>query len=98
MEWQKIDLTTHQIAHGALDRLLNEFVHATLKPNISMDEVGVFANKQVDRKISLYFTPKATITLFSVIAPYNPSPCTPPAESEIDSLLFGEQSCWELLS
>lgn len=98
MDWQKINFTTHQIALGALDKILKEFMKATLKPNTSMNKVGVFASKTYDKKISLFFTPNATIVLSPVIAFYESSPCNKPDAEEIESFIFGAKSCWELLN
>ncbi|MDZ4164736.1 MAG: hypothetical protein U1C55_06375, partial [Smithellaceae bacterium] len=73
MDWQKIDFTTHQIALGALDKILKEFIDATVKTSIPIDKVGVFAGKSHDKIISLFFTPNASITLSSIIAPHKPA-------------------------
>ena len=98
MDWQKIDFTSHQIALGALDKILKEFMDTVSKPNISMDGVGVFASKKHDKKVSLFFTPNAVIYLSSVTALYALSPCNKPIESEIDSFVFGDDNSWDLIS
>jgi hypothetical protein len=97
MNWQKIDFTIHQISLGVLDKILKEFMDATLKPNISMDKVGVFDSKFSDKKMSLFFTPNATTVLFPVIALYDSTQCNKPSKDEIGTLLFGSEECWALI-
>jgi len=98
MDWQKIDFTNHQIALGALDKILKEIMDATVNTNSSMDKVGVFAGKKHNKKISLFFTPNATIVFSKIITLYEPSSCDKPDETEVDSLFSGDDNSWDLIS
>lgn len=93
MNWQKITFTTHEVALGALDKLLKDLLDFSLKANISMDGVSVFKSKRHNKQVSLFFTPNATIALAPIIASYESSPCSKPDEEAIDFFFFGERPC-----
>ena len=98
MTWQKINFTAHEVEIGALDKIVKEFIGTTLKAGSPMNKVGVFAGKNQDEKMPIYFTPNATKVLLPVAECYASSPCNKPREDEIESFIFGDESCWDLLS
>jgi hypothetical protein len=98
MTWQKINFTAHKVNLGALDKIVKEFIDTALKAGSPMNKVGVFAGKDQDEKMPIYFTPNAIKILFPVVERYAPSPCNKLRENEIESFIFGDETCWDLLS
>ena len=81
MSWKKITLTNLQVAHGHLDRILNQYLPLVVETKNTNLASPLMSKPDKDNITTVYFPPESSPAWDKILLEYSAISCAAPTES-----------------